>query len=123
MPISSTAAALSVATDQPPAASEPSISVGGHWKGCRVGFDLGGSDRKCAAVIDGKTVFTEEVPWTPVKETDWHYHWNGIEDSIKRAAAHLPRVDAIGGSSAGIIVNMEAQTIAGAAVFLGDNQW
>ncbi len=92
-----------------PVANEPTMAVGGHWKGCRIGFDLGGSDRKCAAVIDGQTVFSEEVPWAPIKESDWHYHWNGIEDSLQRAAAYLPRVDAIGGSSAGIVVNNEVR--------------
>ncbi len=90
-----------------PAASEPKFRMGGCWKGCRVGFDLGGSDRKCAAVIDGKVVHTEEVPWSPVTAADWRYHRDGIEDSIKRAAAHLPHVDAIGGSAAGVYVNNE----------------
>ena len=94
-------------SDELPAPHEPTRTVGGHWNGCRIGFDLGGSDRKCAAVIDGQTVFSEEVPWAPIKEPDWHYHWNGIEDSLQRAASHLPRVDAIGGSSAGIVVNNE----------------
>ncbi len=93
--------------DELPSPYEPTMSVGGHWNGCRIGFDLGGSDRKCAAVMDGKTVFSEEVPWAPIREPDWHYHWKGIEDSIQRAAAHLPRVDAIGGSTAGIVINSE----------------
>ena len=90
-----------------PAPHEPTMAVGGHWNGCRIGFDLGGSDRKCAAVIDGQTVYSEEVAWAPIKEPDWHYHLQGIEDSLQRAAAHLPRVDAIGGSTAGIVVNNE----------------
>ena len=102
--------------DQLPAPKEPMIAIGGHWNGCRIGFDLGGSDRKCAAVIDGKTVFSEEVAWAPVKEPDWHYHWHGIEDSLQRAAAHLPRVDAIGGSTAGIVVNNEVRV---ASLFRG----
>ena len=92
-----------------PAASEPKFKMGGCWKGCRIGFDLGGSDRKCAAVIDGKVVHTEEVPWSPVTQADWIYHRDGIEDSLRRAAAHLPRVDAIGGSSAGVYVNNQAR--------------
>lgn len=92
-----------------PAASEPKFRMGGCWKGCRIGFDLGGSDRKCAAVIDGKVVHTEEVGWSPVVQADWRYHRDGIEDCLKRAAAHLPRVDAIGGSSAGVYVNNEAR--------------
>lgn len=105
--------------DALPAAAEPALAIGGHWQGCRIGFDLGGSDRKCAAVIDGKTVYSEEVPWSPVKERDWHYHWNGLDDSLRRAAAHLPRVDAIGGSSAGIIVNNQVRA---ASLFRGLSQ-
>ncbi len=84
---------------------EPSQPLGRHLDGCRIGFDLGGSDRKAAAVIDGKVVFTEEIPWDPYFQKDPRYHMDGINDSLKRAAAHLPRVDAIGGSSAGIYVS------------------
>ncbi len=92
-----------------PAAHEPQVKVGGFWKGCRIGFDLGGSDRKCAAVIDGKVVHSEEVAWDPTVASDWRYQRDGIEDSLNRAAAHLPRVDAIGGSSAGVIVANEVK--------------
>jgi len=84
--------------------------------GCRIGFDLGGSDRKCAAVIDGKVVFSEEVPWNPYFEKDPKYHREGINDSLKRAAEHLPRVDAIGGSAAGVYVNNEVRV---ASLFRG----
>ena len=38
-------------------------------------------------------------------QIDPQWHFDQIMDSLKRAAAHLPRVDAIGGSSAGVIVN------------------
>ena len=79
-----------------------SASLGRHLKGCRIGFDLGGSDRKVAAVIDGKVVFSEETVWDPYFQPDPQYHFDGIMDSLKKAAAHLPRVDAIGGSAAGI---------------------
>jgi len=79
----------------------------GSLKGNRIGFDLGGSDRKCAALIDGKVVFSEEIKWSPYFEGDPAYHRAGIEDSLKRAAAHLPSVDAIGGSAAGIYINNE----------------
>lgn len=102
--------------DEVPAANEPKYRMGDCWKGCRVGFDLGGSDRKCAAVQDGKIIYTEEVPWAPIKESDWHYQHDGILDSIKRAAAHLPRIDAIGGSSAGVYINNEVKT---ASLFRG----
>ncbi len=95
--------------DELPLPREPATSPGGHWDGCRIGFDLGGSDRKCAAVIDGRVVHTEEVAWSPIPATDWRYQRDGILDSLQRAAAHLPRVDAIGGSAAGVYVNNEVR--------------
>lgn len=79
--------------------------LGRHLDGCRIGFDLGGSDRKAAAVIDGEVVFSDETLWDPYFHPDPQYHFDGIMDSLKKAAAHLPRVDAIGGSAAGIYVN------------------
>ena len=85
----------------------PATGGVGSLKGNRLGFDLGGSDRKCAAMIDGKVVFSEEIKWSPYFESDPAYHRAGIEDSLKRAAAHLPTVDAIGGSAAGIYIYNE----------------
>ncbi len=79
--------------------------LGRHLDGCRIGFDLGGSDRKVAAVVDGQVMFSEEAVWDPITQADPQYHFDGIMDSLKRAAAHLPRVDAIGGSAAGVYVN------------------
>jgi predicted NBD/HSP70 family sugar kinase len=79
--------------------------LGRHLEGCRIGFDLGGSDRKAAAVIDGRVVFSDETVWDPYHKPDPQYHYDGIMDSLKKAAAHLPRVDAIGGSAAGVYVN------------------
>ncbi|MEQ2010523.1 MAG: ROK family protein, partial [Limisphaerales bacterium] len=80
-------------------------SLGRNLDGCRIGFDLGGSDRKVAAVQDGKVVFSEETVWDPYFHPDPQYHFEGIMDSIRKAAAHLPRVDAIGASAAGVYVN------------------
>jgi len=91
--------------DKTPQANEPALPLGHHLEGCRLGFDLGASDRKVAAVIDGKAVFSEEVVWDPRNQSDPQYHYDQIMDGLKRAAAHLPRVDAIGGSSAGVILN------------------
>ena len=88
-----------------PAANEQPKSVGGHLEGCRIGFDAGGSDRKVSAVKDGETVFSEEVVWFPKLNADPDYHYDGIVSALKRAAAHLPRVDAVGVSSAGIFIN------------------
>ncbi len=82
-----------------------SMPLGRHMDGCRIGFDLGGSDRKCAAVKDGVLVHSEEVRWDPYFEKDPSYHLEGIRDSLRRAAEKLPRVDAIGGSAAGIYVD------------------
>lgn len=79
--------------------------LGRHLEGCRIGFDLGASDRKVAAVIDGKAVFSEEVIWDPKGHADPQYHFDEINAALKKAASYLPRVDAIGGSSAGIYVN------------------
>lgn len=91
-----------------PEPCDVAVSLGGHLEGCRVGFDLGASDRKASAVIDGEVVFSEEVEWDPRNQTDPQYHYDGVMDSIQRAASHLPRLDAIGGSAAGIYVSNRA---------------
>lgn len=90
--------------DLPPEHAE-TRPLGRHLDGCRIGFDLGGSDRKVAAVVDGRVVFSEETVWDPYHKPDPQYHVDGIMDSLRKAAAHLPRVDAIGGSAAGVYVN------------------
>ena len=93
--------------DKVPAAKDRQVAAGGHLKGCRIGFDLGASDYKVSAVIDGEAVFTEETPWDPKVQSNPEYHYHHISAALHRAAAHMPRVDAIGGSSAGIIVDNE----------------
>ena len=94
-----------VHTRELPAERQSTASLGRHLEGCRIGFDLGGSDRKVAAVIDGEVVFSEEITWDPYFQPDPQYHFDGIMDSLRKAAGHLPRVDAIGGSAAGVYVN------------------
>ncbi|MBR6754748.1 MAG: ROK family protein, partial [Clostridia bacterium] len=79
--------------------------VGRHLDGCRIGFDAGGSDRKVSAVIDGESVYSEEVVWFPKVTADPDYHYQGILDAMKTAASKMPRVDAIGISSAGVYVD------------------
>ena len=79
--------------------------IGRHLDGCRIGFDAGGSDRKVSAVIDGESVYSEEVVWFPKTNSDPDYHYQGILDAMKTAASHMPRVDAIGVSSAGVYVD------------------
>jgi predicted NBD/HSP70 family sugar kinase len=94
-----------VALPDLPNPSEGGKALGGHREGCRIGFDLGASDYKIAAVHDGEVVFSTEYPWTPVTEPDPAYHYQRLNDGLRQAASRLPRVDAIGGSSAGIIVD------------------
>ena len=79
--------------------------IGRHLDGCRIGFDAGGSDRKVSAVVDGETVYSEEVVWFPKLQSDPDYHYQGILDAMKTAASHMPRVDAIGVSSAGVYID------------------
>ena len=80
-------------------------ATGRHLNGCRIGFDAGGSDRKVSAVIDGEAVYSEEVVWFPKITEDPEYHRQGILSAMKAAAAHMPRVDAIGVSSAGVYID------------------
>ena len=103
-------------SDGIPQANEQNVPLGRHLDGCRIGFDLGGSDRKCAAVIDGKVVFSEELEWNPYFESNPDYHIEKINETLLHAAAHLPRIDAIGGSSAGVYVNNEVRV---ASLFRG----
>ena len=90
---------------QVPEQKNCSVKVGGYLKGCRIGFDAGGSDRKVSAVIDGEVVYSEEVVWHPKTTEDPHYHYNEILTAMKTAASKMPRVDAIGVSSAGVYVD------------------
>jgi predicted NBD/HSP70 family sugar kinase len=94
-----------VNADQLPPEWANTMPLGRHWEGCRIGFDLGASDLKVAAVQDGQCVFSDEYIWNPVPQADPQWHFDQIMNSLKRAAAHLPRVDAIGGSAAGVYVN------------------
>jgi predicted NBD/HSP70 family sugar kinase len=92
-----------------PASRESESALGGHLDGCRIGFDLGASDFKVAAVKDGEPVFSEELPWTPGEKADPDYHYAKIRDGLRKAASHLPRVDAVGGSSAGIYIDNQVR--------------
>ena len=98
-----------------PESVSSSIKVGGNLEGCRIGFDAGGSDRKVSAVVDGEVIYSEEVVWLPKVTEDPEYHYNGILESFKTAASKMPRVDAIGVSSAGIYINNEVRV---ASLFL-----
>ncbi len=91
--------------EEAPETQESATPIGRHLDGCRIGFDAGGSDRKVSAVINGESVYSEEVVWFPKLNADPQYQYDGILSAMKSAAEHLPRVDAIGVSSAGIYVD------------------
>jgi len=95
---------LDLPLDACPAANESAQPMGGHTEGCRIGFDAGGSDRKVSAVIDGECVYSEEVVWFPKLNEDPDYHYGHIVEAFKTAASKMPRVDAIGVSSAGVFI-------------------
>ncbi|MCL2719045.1 MAG: ROK family protein [Lachnospiraceae bacterium] len=96
---------VNLAYEEKPESSETPVSLSRDLSGCRIGFDAGGSDRKVSAVIDGEAVYSEETIWHPKITADPDYHYNEIVTALKTAAAKMPRVDAIGISSAGIYVN------------------
>ena len=91
--------------DEIPEQKSANIKIGGFLDGCRIGFDAGGSDRKVSAVINGEVVYSEEVVWNPKVTEDPTYHYNEILTAMKTAASKMPTVDAIGVSSAGVVVN------------------
>ncbi len=100
---------VSCAPADVPPQNEVGKPLGRHLEGCRIGFDLGASDRKVSAVIDGEAVYSEEVVWEPRKHTNPGYHYNEVMTALKTAASKMPRVDAIGGSSAGVYVNNQVR--------------
>jgi predicted NBD/HSP70 family sugar kinase len=98
-------AVVPCAAGEVPPEQEKERPLGRHLDGCRIGFDLGASDLKIAAVVDGQAVYSAEIGWDPRNQADPGYHYEAIRAAIRTAAAKMPRVDAIGGSSAGIIVD------------------
>jgi predicted NBD/HSP70 family sugar kinase len=90
--------------DVPPA-HETGKALGRHLEGFRIGFDLGASDLKVSAVVDGQPIFSEEIVWEPRKQPDPQYHYDNILAALRLAASKMPRVDAIGGSSAGVYID------------------
>jgi predicted NBD/HSP70 family sugar kinase len=95
----------SASSDRLPEPKEGKVVLGRHLDGCRIGFDAGASDRKVAAVIDGEAVFSEEIVWNPKTQRNPQYHFDGIMSALRSAASHMPQVDAIGVSAAGIYIN------------------
>jgi predicted NBD/HSP70 family sugar kinase len=103
------------AAEVPPSV-EGGRPLGRHLDGCRIGFDLGASDRKVSAVIDGTPVFSEEVVWDPKAQKDPEYHYREIMNALESARDKLPRLDAIGGSAAGIYIDNQVRV---ASLFRG----
>jgi predicted NBD/HSP70 family sugar kinase len=95
--------------EEVPPENEQGKPLGRNLKGCRIGFDLGASDRKVSAVIDGEPVFSEEIMWNPKVQSDPEYHYREIMTALSSASSHLPRVDAIGGSAAGIYIDNQVR--------------
>ncbi|MBR4053564.1 MAG: ROK family protein [Clostridia bacterium] len=96
---------ISVSLEDAPKDASTAAPIGRHLDGCRIGFDAGGSDRKVSAVVNGESVYSEEVVWLPKVNSDPMYHFDGIYTAMKTAASHMPRVDAIGVSSAGVYID------------------
>lgn len=95
--------------DTIPQEVKSSFKVGGHLDGKRIGFDAGGSDRKVSAVINGESIYSEEVVWFPKLNSDPQYHYDGIYAAMKTAIEKMGGdVDAIGVSSAGIYIDNRA---------------
>lgn len=105
-----------------PEAYSASAPVGRNLDGCRIGFDAGGSDRKVSAVVDGVPVYSEEVVWYPKTNSDPAYHYEGILSAFKSAASKMPRVDAIGVSSAGTFIG-NAPMVASLFIKVPRSQW
>jgi predicted NBD/HSP70 family sugar kinase len=98
-----------------PSSKMTNRKMGRQLTGFRIGFDAGGSDRKVSAVVDGICVYSEEVIWFPKIEQDPEYHYQEILSAFKTAASKMPRVDAIGVSSAGVYVENKTKI---ASIFL-----
>ncbi len=96
---------ISCAIEDVPQSHETGKLLGRNLNGNRIGFDLGASDRKVSAVVDGIPVYSEEVVWEPRKHKDPEYHYQEIMTALKTAASKMTSVDAIGGSSAGIYID------------------
>lgn len=88
-----------------PEANEPPQPLGGNRDGCRIGLDADGSAIQVAAVVDGKPIYFEEIAWEPGKQSSLSYHESAIFDALQTAARRMDHVDAIGVSTAGVVVN------------------
>ena len=113
---------LDLPLEKCPQSNEVPRPIGGHMDGCRIGFDAGGSDRKVSAIIDGECVYSEEVIWHPKTQSDPNYHYEQILDAFRTAASKMPRVDAIGISSAGVFIG-NAPMVASLFIKVPRSRW
>ena len=98
-----------------PASTTSTMPVRPTATGRCVGIDLGGSDIKYAATIDGDVVASDEIVWHPKQNADPAYHFAWIVKAIGLAAAALDdRVDHVSFSSAG---DFDGQTVAVSSLF------
>ncbi len=88
-----------------PQETRQQIPIASSLGGARIGFDAGGSDMKVCAILDGQVLYHEEIVWLPKVNADSSYHVNHIKAAIQKAKDVLPRVDALGVSSAGIYID------------------
>lgn len=95
------------------------IKMSKGLNGCRIGFDAGGSDRKVSASVDGNVKFSDETVWFPKINSDPQYHFDGIMSSLIEASKYMPTVDAVGVSTAGIVVDNKIMV---ASLFLKVNK-
>ncbi|MBO7621783.1 MAG: hypothetical protein J6T06_14830, partial [Victivallales bacterium] len=71
------------------------------WKGWRIGFDLGASDRKVAVAkvgklalkANGEPVLSEEYVWDPKPQTNIKYHYDEINWVLKEAEKAIKAID------------------------------
>lgn len=113
---------ISCSIEDAPADEEYTVHLGRNMDGVRIGFDLGGSDRKAATMVDGKVVYSEEIKWDPYFQEDFQYHLDGVRDTLNKAIAAIPegrKLDAIGGSAAGVYVD---NLVRSASLFRGVTQ-
>jgi predicted NBD/HSP70 family sugar kinase len=96
---------IACSAEEVPGEQEEEKTLGRNLDGNRIGFDLGASDLKVSAVVDGQAIFSTEIEWQPVEQTDPNYHRERIQEALNLASAKMSHVDAIGGSSAGVYVN------------------
>ena len=67
-------------------------------------------------MVNGQVIYSEEVVWEPAAQSDPDYHYREIMAALREAASRMPRVDAIGGSAAGIYIDNQPKV---ASLFRG----